>query len=218
MKKTTKKPVKAKASTKKPLVKRTPKPRKTPPARVPAVPDKRPAQSKFTTTQKLARFLHYYMITGEVYRSCKKAGCDPKTYYNHMKTDGAFAKAFDEAEMIVVRVAEDELYKRAVTGVKEKIYHNGKVVGFQLKKSDALLLAFLRAKKKDVYGITHTHRGDPDAPISFEDLGRDAAMAEIAAIFAGAGLKAPIGPCESVGAVKSAVDSATRPANNSPAK
>jgi hypothetical protein len=55
-----------------------------------------------------------------------------------------FAKAWDEAVDAGVQALKSIAFERAVDGVEEPVWHNGKIVGTQRRYNDMLLAALLR--------------------------------------------------------------------------
>lgn len=196
------------ASTKKPTDKTT-KParakRKKPPTDRLSNPIKIPHASPSNTSRKLARFLEVWGTHGNKVRAARTAKVSLRTVNRHLKSDPVFAAAYQEIYDIGGDIIEAEMFRRAIEGVKEPVFQGGKKVGTITKYSDSLLSKMASGRLKATYGNTVELTGDPDKPLQLSDLGRDAAMAEIAAIFVAAGLRPPIDDRASPQSVDSAV-------------
>ena len=66
-------------------------------------------------------------------------------------TDPAFAAAWDDALEAAVDQLEAEARHRAIDGVEQPHFHQGKVCGTVRKYSDALLMFLLRAHRPETY-------------------------------------------------------------------
>lgn len=170
------------------------------------------------TPKKLCAFLQYFMETGNVRESCVRAKITHYTVYKFKNENADFRNAFDEAKKIAVENLEGEGFRRAMKGVLEPIYYKGAKVGSIRKYSDSILIFLLKGNLKSLYGDSTQIYGDPDAPIKYDDVGRERAMAEIAEILAANGIKPPLfeGEGDSGGATD--VEAASRPATASPRK
>lgn len=95
-------------------------------------------------------FLESLADAGIVSVACKAACVDKSTARDHRNKDAAFATAWDEA----IESATDEMVaearRRAVKGVNEPVYYQGKRVGAVRRYSDVLLM-FLIKKERPAY-------------------------------------------------------------------
>lgn len=73
-------------------------------------------------------------------------------YYRLRETDEKFASDWDAAREAGIDLAEDEVRRRGFEGVEEPVYQAGKQVGSVRKFSDRLLLAWLAARRPQVWG------------------------------------------------------------------
>ena len=103
------------------------------------------AQIEANLSGSQRRMLKIYSHTGSVTQSCRAAGIARSTHYEWLQNEN-YRAAFDCAREEAFSVLEDEAMRRAVNGVKEPVYHNGKVVGHILKYSDTVLITLLRRK------------------------------------------------------------------------
>ena len=97
-----------------------------------------------------------------VAKAAKRAGYSHRCAYLYRDRDPAFAEAWNDAYEAGTDLMEDELHRRAVTGVREPILYQGVVVKYVRRYSDSLLLAGLKCRRPDKwrenYHITHDHQ------------------------------------------------------------
>ena len=175
-------------------------------------------QAKQLTPKKLAAFLQYFMETANVREACRRAKVNHSTIYRFKADNADFREAFKEAKAIAVENLEGEGFRRAMEGVLEPVYYKGAKVGSIRKYSDSVLIFLLKGNMKSLYGDSTQIYGDPDAPIKFDDVGRERAMAEIAEIFAANGIKPPVFESEGDSSVHANMETTSRPATASPRK
>lgn len=171
-----------------------------------------------TTPMRLAKFLLYLLECGNVRQACRLAKIDHVTIYNHKKINPKFAEAYDEAIAIAMDRLEGEIIRRATDGFAEPIYYLGKKVGTIQKYSDTLAIFLLKGRKKETYGDAIKHLGDPDAPLQFEDIGREAAIAKIFAVITGESVESVVAKDGGGGKADSTVVAPAGPANPRPRK
>ena len=78
--------------------------------------------------------------------------------YEKKKKDPEFSERWDEAVDRGIDVIEDEAKRRALIGVEEPVYYQGKVVGYIHRKSDYCLGMILKAHRRkyyDKYAVEH---------------------------------------------------------------
>jgi hypothetical protein len=131
-------------------------------------------------------FLIAFAEQGTITHSALAAGVSRTLIYEWIRSDPAFADAFEEAKEAFADLLEREARRRAVDGVEEYVLHHGKVVrdpetGAYLKRrtySDRLMELMLRAKRPAEYrDRTSTELSGPDgAPLSVHS--RIAGMSE----------------------------------------
>lgn len=195
--------------------------KKTPPAKKKVSRAKSyvtPKNSKHKTVDKLTKFIQHLAISGNISAACRRAKIHPTTISARKKTDAVFAAAYDDAMDVAVDVGEGEMFRRAIEGVKKPVFQGGKKVGSITEYSDGLLGMIVKGRRRHIYGDNFKLSGDPNAPLEYSDIGRDGAMAEIAAIFVGAGLKPPVDPCAGNGIADGTVASTSGAADPSKAK
>lgn len=110
-------------------------------------------QSDMLTPKKdwQERFIASLQKLPNVTRAAKAAGINRKYAYQVKKSDIQFAEAWDDALGMSVDNAEAELHRRAVLGVLEPVYHNGKKVGSVREYSDTLLIFLLKTHRPEKY-------------------------------------------------------------------
>jgi len=99
-----------------------------------------------------AEFLKLYCESGDVNTSLKSVGWGKKSLYSQSRSP-VFLAEFRRIKDQYMYLLEDEAFRRAYKGVKEAVYHGGKVVGYQRKPSDRLLMFLLKAHNPDKYDV-----------------------------------------------------------------
>jgi AcrR family transcriptional regulator len=104
-----------------------------------------------TAEQKVAFIEALQKNGGNVSGALRESKLNRATAYRHFKEDGEFSEAWLEA----LEVSNDSLFtearRRAVEGVDEPLFYNGKEIGSVRKYSDTLLIFLLKqseAQKK----------------------------------------------------------------------
>jgi hypothetical protein len=95
--------------------------------------------------------LEAYVETGQVVSACKAARVCRSDHYKWMKTDRAYAEAFELADEMSADLLEDEVLKRAKDGVVEAVFYQGKPVGARRIYSDGLAMFLLQGKRPQKY-------------------------------------------------------------------
>src|SRR5437660_1395509 len=91
-------------------------------------------------------FLVSFAKYANVAAACKKVGISRNTVYQWQEHDESFALAYKQAELDAADVLRREAFRRAVVGWDEPVYQLGRLAGTVRKKSDAVLLAMLKAR------------------------------------------------------------------------
>jgi len=86
--------------------------------------------------------------------ACPRAKVSRSWVYAERETDPEFAAAWDEALEMGLDSAEGELYRRAVEGVLEPVFHQGEKVGHIRRYSDTLLKFLLQSHRPERYRET----------------------------------------------------------------
>lgn len=78
--------------------------------------------------------------------AAKLAGVSRSLVYRWRKTDEAFATDWDDAYQCGADVLLAEAQRRGIKGVREPVFHQGKVCGGVQKYSDTLLMFMMKAR------------------------------------------------------------------------
>ncbi|MGE0420734.1 MAG: hypothetical protein AB7O88_00640 [Reyranellaceae bacterium] len=120
-------------------------------AKPPAAPKRRYSRRVALTPERLAKFLGALAASGNVRASAEAAGITPKAAYQAKAKDERLAEAWDDARDTYAASLERELNERVFKGLRRPVFQGGKLVGHETLKSDALLLAALRANMPEKY-------------------------------------------------------------------
>jgi hypothetical protein len=93
-------------------------------------------------------FLELVTKTGNPNTAAAAIGVTTDCIKGAMGRDLAFADAIEMAKAVYLSKIEEELYKRAVTGVEREVWYQGAVVGKETVKSDKLLELLIQANDK----------------------------------------------------------------------
>lgn len=102
-------------------------------------------------TRKKRHFLKALAETGNVSEAARKARLDRSNAYQIRRLDQAFADAWDDALDMAVDILEAEARSRAVEGVEQPRFHQGRICGTVRKYSDSLLMFLLRAHRPETF-------------------------------------------------------------------
>ena len=104
-----------------------------------------------------SKFLETLRKTLSVSTAAKAARVSRPYCYVARREDKAFAEAWTNAEEEAIEIAEAEMYRRAVKGVKKPVFQQGEHVGDVQEYSDTLLIFMLKAHKPKVYRESVKH-------------------------------------------------------------
>lgn len=90
--------------------------------------------------------------------ACALVGISNRTAYNHRDRDPDFARLWSLAQRVTRCPAELAAFERAI-GVEEPVYAYGKFSHMRTRRSDALLIAMLKAQHPKRYGNAAGLRG-----------------------------------------------------------
>ncbi len=99
-------------------------------------------------------FLATLRATGNVSESAEIAKISRSRLYQVRKNEQQFADKWDEAIAAVEDRIEAEAVRRAISGVEETYYYQGKECGTVRKYSDQLLMFLLKNRFPERYGET----------------------------------------------------------------
>lgn len=98
------------------------------------------------------KFLKTLSRTGNVSTACRRARIDRGYVYTLYYRDPRFRKRWDKAQETAVDYLEGEAWKRAAKGLDKPVYQGGKLVGYERRYSDTLLIFLLKGRRPDVFG------------------------------------------------------------------
>ncbi len=116
------------------------------------------------TPKKRGEFLAALMRGQSVTDACETANLVRRTAYKWRDADAEFAADWDHAEEQGTDAMEDEAKRRAVDGVDEPVYYQGKEVGKIRRYSDTLLMFLLKGRRPEKFKDRVANGGDADAP------------------------------------------------------
>lgn len=119
------------------------------------------------TKEKQKKFLEHLASTGNVTASAALVGMSRRGIYKHRDKNMKFAVAWEDALEDAADSLEAEARRRAVEGVDEPVYYQGKPVGYVRKHSDAMLMFLLKGNKPDKFRerFNHEHTGKDGSPL-----------------------------------------------------
>ena len=126
-------------------------------------------------TERQQAFLDAYRYSGMVKEAAETIGCSRELHYGAMRTSEAYREAFALVQCDVAVELEEEARRRAVDGVKVPIVFRGKVVGYDTRHSDALLIFLLEANHPEKFaGIKEELSRNKDFGVRWdrEEVGR----------------------------------------------
>lgn len=88
-------------------------------------------------------------------------GCSSNYFSRRRAIDPEFERLYQEAREDGNDTIRAEVHRRAITGVKRAIYHDGKVVGYKREYSDQLLMFLAKSRMpefKDAVQVDHNHK------------------------------------------------------------
>ncbi|MBC8240921.1 MAG: hypothetical protein H8E30_10660, partial [Alphaproteobacteria bacterium] len=97
-----------------------------------------------TPDWKLDAYVDALARHGSHAQAAKVAGVGRSTAERHRKDNEEFRLLCEEAQEVYADALEREADRRAVKGVKEAVYYQGKVVGHKKNFSDVLLMFRLK--------------------------------------------------------------------------
>lgn len=109
---------------------------------------------------KQRAFLAAYAECGNITFASECAEVNPDIHHRTWKHDPVYWDAFEAAHEMACDRLEYEARRRAVEGVREPIYHRGRIIGHVVKHSDALLMFLLKAERKSKFQPVRETGGD----------------------------------------------------------
>lgn len=118
------------------------------------------------TPKKNDSFLDLLRETGNVTLAARACGMSRSRIYELRQREQAFADAWDDAVEEALDRIEREVLRRAVEGVEEPVFYQGKVCGHIRRYSDNLLMFFLKAHRPDKYRERYEVRQDKPGSVN----------------------------------------------------
>lgn len=107
-------------------------------------------RTKFTD-KKRAKFLSELSTIPNVSKAARAIGMSRRGLYDIRDIDEVFAQEWDDAVQEGIDAIEEELHRRAVDGIPEQHYRDGKLVAELTRYSDTLLIFYLKSLRPDKY-------------------------------------------------------------------
>ena len=130
--------------------------------RTTAASPRRP-RARFSPRQ-VASFFRLLAASGSVSLAAERSGIGRTALYDRRARDPAFAARWDKAMDLGVARVRDEVFRRAVHGVKRPVFHKGEIVGKVKYHDNRLLWSLLKAHDRDTYGDKRPQR-DGQVPV-----------------------------------------------------
>lgn len=117
-----------------------------------------PGESPFKHIEhrRKRQYLAAYSLTGSLVKASEATEISRFTHRHWKETDPEYAEAFQLAYAISTDILEDEARRRAIEGVQEPVFYQGKIVGHKSIYSDMLLLAMLKRHKGYADNVNQT--------------------------------------------------------------
>lgn len=96
-------------------------------------------------------FLAAFIKSGSITKAAKDTGVDRCVHYAWLEEVKGYREAFEAAKDQAAQTLEDEATRRAVEGVTQVEYYQGKPVGAKRVYSDALMMFLLRGLRPEKY-------------------------------------------------------------------
>ena len=104
------------------------------------------------TPRQAAQFFRVLAASGSVSLAAKRAGLCRATLYAHRAANPAFARRWADALGLGVEKVRDEVFRRALVGIKKPVFHAGEMVGKVKHYDNRLLWSLLRSHEPETYG------------------------------------------------------------------
>lgn len=136
-----------------------------------AVKTKLPKKSNRPQTRKVAKkpaFLAAFVLTASLTDAAKACGLDRSNHYDWLRSDPAYAEAFEAARAEAAQSLEDEAVRRAREGVLKPVFYQGRRCGTERVYSDGLMQFLLRGFMPAKYRNVTEIQGRDGGPIESE--------------------------------------------------
>ena len=102
-------------------------------------------------TERQQAFLDAYRTNGLVKPAAEQAGCSRELHYGALRSSETYREAFAMVQRELVDELEEEARRRAIYGVKIPKLYRGKVIGYETRYSDTLLMYLLEANDPEKF-------------------------------------------------------------------
>jgi hypothetical protein len=101
---------------------------------------------------KKRKWLAGYAICGQLRETSRITGIDMRFHYMWKEKDPNYLPAFEQAREIAADRAEDEVFRRGITGIDHPLSFKGKLTGDKIKQySDLLAIFWLKGNRPEKY-------------------------------------------------------------------
>ncbi|MDP2373860.1 hypothetical protein [Reyranella sp.] len=100
----------------------------------------------------VADFFRLFAASGSVAFAADRTGLSRSMLYRRKRSDPAFAKRWAEAQELGVSKVRDEVFRRAVVGIKKPVFYGGAKIGKVRHYDNRLLWSLLRSHEPETYG------------------------------------------------------------------
>lgn len=123
--------------------------------------------TRVTTDARKNALLDALARLGNLKRACDETGISATTHYQWLRSDPAYASAYEDAATEAAEMLEAEAFRRAHDGVDKPVFYQGEQCGVIREYSDSLLSLLLKARRPDVFGdkIKQEITGKDGAPL-----------------------------------------------------
>jgi hypothetical protein len=131
--------------------------------------------------EDIQRYLDVLRTTGSVVKARRAVRTSKSTIDRIREQDAQFAEAEEEARGEYADLLEQELFRRAYEGEETAVFNkDGDLTGYQVKKSDTLLIFALKGLMRERYGTQYA-QSNVSASVNGQ-LDETSAAARLAAI------------------------------------
>ncbi|MEI7875552.1 MAG: hypothetical protein WCK95_25740 [Alphaproteobacteria bacterium] len=100
----------------------------------------------------VAEFFRLFAASGSVAFAADRTSLSRTVLYRRKRSDPAFAKRWAEAQELGVSKVRDEVFRRAVVGVKRPVFYGGAKIGKVRHFDNRLLWSLLKSHEPETYG------------------------------------------------------------------
>lgn len=128
---------------------------------------------------KMKKFLVAFAECGNITKAAESAEINRNTHNYWLDNVPEYRDYFDLAKESAADKLEEEARRRAVQGVEEVVYYQGKEVGRQLRYSDNLLMFMLKGERPEKFKDRTEFTGKNGGPIQLEAMSADQRQSRI---------------------------------------